>query len=87
MTDSRFDQQLLRFRATLNVVGWVSFALISADYARFIDLPTVVVIPLWCGVLFNLFRWALWEGMIKPRLPAATDRSAISDSSNPRQHD
>lgn len=54
----------------LSIIGWACFILITADYAGFITLPTLVALPLWLGVILNLFRWAVWEGMIKPRINA-----------------
>lgn len=63
----RIDRQALRFRSALNVVSWACFAIITADYARFIDLPPLLTIPLWLAVLLNIFRWVIWEGMIKPQ--------------------
>lgn len=65
---SSVDRQAHRFRRVLNVVGIVSFVLITAEYTRFIDLPAVVVVPLWLGVLLNMLRWAIWEGMVKPSI-------------------
>lgn len=41
---SSVDRQAHRFRRVLNVVGIVSFVLITAEYTRFIDLPAVVVV-------------------------------------------
>lgn len=68
------DRQMQRVRAPLAFVGWLCFALISADYAGFISLPTLVTIPLWLGIAVNLLRWAVWEGVIKPRIDALGDR-------------
>lgn len=52
----------------LAAVGWVCFALVSADYAGFVDLPALVTIPLWAGVAANILRWMVYEGFLKPKL-------------------
>lgn len=63
-----------RLKPAITVMGWVGFALISADYAGFIDLPVLVQIPLWLALVTSICRWALWEGLIKPRVTAAIDK-------------
>lgn len=65
----------------------MGFALISADYAGFIDLPVLIQIPLWLGFLTNIARWALWEGLIKPKLTASSDKAAPSPDPLPRRED
>ena len=70
---ARIERETDRFRSILNGIGWVSFALITADYAGFIHLPTIVSVPLWLGFLLACLRWAVWEGLIKPRLHAPPD--------------
>lgn len=68
---SRVAVQVERLKPTITMMGWVGFALVSADYAGFIDLPVLVQIPLWLAIVTSLCRWALWEGLIKPRLAAS----------------
>lgn len=80
---SSVDRQAHRFRRVLNVVGIVSFVLITADYARFIDLPAVVVVPLWLGVLLNMLRWAIWEGMVKPWIQKSSQRDSRLGGTTP----
>lgn len=77
----RIDHQALRFRSALNVLGWICFGIITADYAGFINLPALVIIPLWLGVLFNVFRWAKWEGMIKPHVQRLAEQKETVESS------
>lgn len=80
MLAEHFDRQVHRFRTALNVVGWVCFALITANYARFIDLPALITIPLWLGVLLNVFRWAIWEGMLRPKFQTSAEQQARVES-------
>lgn len=82
---TRIDRQLLRFRSALNVAGWLCFGLITADYAGFIELPSLVTGPLWFGVLLNIFRWAIWEGMIKPQVEGLPGDEDAATSSLPDQ--
>lgn len=81
---SRVDRQAHRFRRVLSGVGLVCFVLITADYARFIDLPAVVIVPLWLGVLLNMLRWAIWEGMIKPSLQLSSEKDSKLDGATPQ---
>jgi len=76
---SSVDRQAHGFRRVLNVVGIVCFVLITADYARFIDLPAVVVVPLWLGVLLNMLRWAVWEGVVKPSIQKSSPKESRLD--------
>lgn len=64
----RIKRETDRFSPILNGIGWVSFALITTDYAGFVDLPTLVSVPLWLGFVVACFRWAVWEGLIKPQM-------------------
>ena len=77
------DHQAHRFRSVLNVLGWVCFGIITADYARFINLPALVIIPLWLGILINIFRWAIWEGMVKPHVRGLAEHKETLESSLP----
>jgi hypothetical protein len=67
---TRVNRWLAAHRRLVSAVGWTCFALVCADYARFVDLPTILLVPFWAGVVLNLLRWAVWEGMVKPRLDA-----------------
>jgi hypothetical protein len=67
----RLSRWANRHSRAFNVVGWTCFAVVSADYARFINLPTIVTLPFWAGVVLNVLRWGVWEGMVKPRIEAA----------------
>jgi hypothetical protein len=79
----RIDLEASRYRSALNVLGWVCFGIITADYARFINLPALVIIPLWLGVLINIFRWAIWEGMVKPHVRRLAEHEETLESSLP----
>jgi hypothetical protein len=70
---ARIEREIDPFRSILDGIGWVSFALITADYAGFIRLPAIMSVPLWLGFLLACLRWAVWEGLIKPRLHVSAD--------------
>lgn len=67
----RLSRWANRHSRAFNIVGWTCVAVVSADYARFIDLPTIVTVPFWAGAVLNVLRWGVWEGMMKPRMAAA----------------
>jgi hypothetical protein len=64
----RVNRWLVEHKRLVSIITWTSFAVVCADYARFIDLPTLVVLPFWAGVVLNLLRWTVWEGMVKQRV-------------------
>lgn len=68
---ARLAVPIERLKPAITVMGWVGFALVSADYAGFIDLPVIVQIPLWLAIMTSICRWAVWEGLIKPKLAAS----------------
>lgn len=80
---SSVGRQAHRFRRVVNVVGIVCFVLITADYARFIDIPAIVVVPLWLGVFLNMLRWAIWEGMVKPSIQKSSQKDSRLDGATP----
>jgi len=86
---ARIERQTDRCRPALNAIGWVCFALITADYAGFIHLPAIVNVPVWLGLLLASFRWAIWEGLIKPRLhaPANPPEDATTAAVQPQDPD
>lgn len=86
---SRFERLAHRFRLVLNLVGIVCFVLITADYARFVDLPSIVTVPLWLVVLLNMFRWAIWEGIVRPWIQAPSGENSKTDgaTSQPPEKD
>lgn len=61
-----------RHQALFGVIGLASFALVCADYARFIELPDIVTLPAAIGGILTGVRYALWETVVKPRYLAAT---------------
>ncbi len=65
---SRLASHAERVKPALTVVGWIGFALVTADYAGFVDIPVIIAIPLWLGIAASICRWALWEGLLKPRI-------------------
>jgi hypothetical protein len=75
----RIHARLAPWQRWLNAIAWVCVALVTADYARFIDLPVLFKIPLWAGIAFNFLRWGVWEGMVKPRLEAQATASAAAE--------
>lgn len=81
---ARVDREVYRARHLLIIAGWLCFALVTADYAGFIALPTLVSVPLWLGIVVSLLRWALWEGVVKPRIIAHDNhREGIGTQSQP----
>ena len=67
-----------RHQAALNIIGWVCFGLVCADYARFIELPDLVTLPAAvAGVLMGA-RYVLWDGVIKPRFEKSEESKALS---------
>lgn len=73
---SRWAVQIERLKPVITVMGWIGFVLVTADYAGFIDLPVLVYIPLWIAIVASICRWALWEGLIKPKVTESLDRPA-----------
>lgn len=71
---SRWAVQIERLKPVITVMGWIGFALVTADYAGFIDLPVLVYIPLWIAIVASICRWALWEGLIKQKVAASRDK-------------
>ena len=60
-----------RHKTLANILGGISFWLVCADYARFIDLPEIVTLPALVTGLLTGLRYALWEGWLKRELAAA----------------
>lgn len=81
----RIDRQALRYRNILNLVGWTCFVVVTADYAGFINLPPFLAIPFWLGVILNIFRWGIWEAMVKPRLQPRADQDGRQEPTSPDQ--
>lgn len=66
----RVNRWIAAHKWVVRILTGLCFAAISADYAGFIDLPTIVVVPFWIGVIFNMLRWTLWRSRIKPLIDA-----------------
>lgn len=62
-----------RYKTPIATLGWLAFAAICADYADFIDLPTLLAVPAWIAATLNILRWALWEGLLKARVVRAIE--------------
>lgn len=62
---------LVRNNLLVSIIGWACFAVICANYAGFIKLPTLVAVPLWAGLIANFLRWGIWEGLLKPHVERA----------------
>lgn len=60
----------------VSIVGWVCFAVVCANYAGLIKLPTLVAVPLWAGVIANFLRWGIWEALLKPKVERAMTERA-----------
>jgi len=76
-----------RLKPAITLAGWIGFALVTADYAGFIDLPVLIYIPLWLAIVTSICRWALWEGLIKPKVIAPSDEAMASRELSPRPED
>jgi hypothetical protein len=68
----RANRWLAAHQRLVSFITWTSFGIVCADYARFIDLPTIIVVPFWIGVILNMLRWTLWQSWIKPIVDART---------------
>ena len=84
---SRVAMHVERLKPAITLAGWIGFALVTADYAGFIDLPVLVYIPLWLAIVTSICRWALWEGLIKPKVIAPYDKATASPKPSPRPED
>ena len=70
-----------RHKTSLNIAGWLCFAVVCADYARFIDLPDILVIPTAIGGILTAVRVVVWENFVKPRFEnSAQDGAAKTDA-------
>ena len=76
----RANRWLAEYKRLVGIVTWICFAKVCADYARFIDLPAILVIPFWAGVVLSMFRWTVWEGLVRPKVQA---RAAEEESRRP----
>ena len=76
ITATRVNRWLVANERTFAIAGWICFAIVCADYANFIDLPTLVVVPFWAGVVLNIMRWTVGEALLKPRLVGASTGEA-----------
>jgi hypothetical protein len=76
----RLNRWFARHRDVLNIVGWISFAVVCADYARFIHLPEIAKVPFWLGVIFNVLRWGVWEGIARPVVDRAIRKQMTSEA-------
>jgi hypothetical protein len=76
----RMNRWLAVNRRIVSIVGWACFAVVCADYARFVDLPALVVVPFWAAVGLNVLRWTVWEAFLKHRLASASSGEAPPSS-------
>jgi hypothetical protein len=76
-----------RLKPVITVMGWIGFALVTADYAGFIDLPVLIQIPLWLAIVTSILRWALWEGLIKPRVKVPAVKGSDANAPLPPRDD
>ena len=82
----RVNRWLAAHKRLVSIVTWTSFAVVCADYARFIDLPTILVVPFWVGVVLNVLRWTVWEGTVKRKVQArikAEDDARLAGQASP----
>jgi hypothetical protein len=64
-----------RHKTLLGLLSVAALMLISADYAGFIELPTIVAVPVVIGGVLTAIRYALWEGWLKPEVEARSGQS------------
>lgn len=65
--EARLYRLFAKYKRAFDIAGWVCLALISADYARVIDLPTIIAVPVWLSGIVSGARYAIWWGVLKPR--------------------
>ena len=75
----RLHNWLDRHRRAFAVATWGVFAVICADYARFIDLPDLLKIPVWTAGILTGLRYALWDGLIWPRIRKRSQDQAVAE--------
>ena len=66
-----------RHKTSLNIAGWLCFAAVCADYARFIELPDIVMIPTAIGGMLTAVRVVVWESFVEPRFEHSTQDGAV----------
>ena len=67
---ARADRRAERHRRWIAGASAIAFWLVCADYARFIDLPNIVTVPVMVTGILTGMRYALWEGWLQPKVKA-----------------
>lgn len=70
------DAWLHRHARLVGTIGAIWFALTCADYAGFIHLPRLLVIPASLGVVLAFLRYGVWEAFVTPEVEARRRREA-----------
>lgn len=66
----RADAFNARWHIVLAVLGAAWFALSCADYAGFVDLPVILPLSGWVGILPAVIWNGVWWGFAYPRIEA-----------------
>ena len=75
----RVNRWLAAHKRLVAIVTWTCFAVVCADYAGFVELPAILLVPFWAGVVLNVLRWAVWEGHVKPIVLARADEADAAE--------
>ena len=67
---ARVNRWLIANKRLIDAGSWICMAFIWADYARFIDLPTILKVPFWIGVFAGVLRWTVWHTFVRRWLMA-----------------
>lgn len=71
-TAVRINRWVERHSRLVAIGTWTAFAVVCAHYARFIELPEIVVLPVMVTGILSGLRYAIWDGWLKRRLDART---------------
>lgn len=67
---ARINRWLVANKRLIDALTWICMAVTWADTARFIDLPTIVKVPFWAGVVAGVLRWTVWQTFVRRWLMA-----------------
>ena len=64
------NRWLVANKRLIDAGTWICMAVAWADTARFIDLPTILKIPFWAGIVAGVLRWTVWQTFVRRWLMA-----------------
>jgi hypothetical protein len=74
-----------RHRRLVDIASWTVFAIVCARYAGFIKLPVILDIPAQAAALMAGLRYAVWDGILKPRVEARIAAASEADAPLPEE--